>query len=243
MNRAAGGGGESLALRSRAFQRGEAVYRTGDSLRSVYLLFDGAFKTVAIGEGGDERIIGFHLPGEPIGLDAFGAQRHRCDAVALTAAYVCELPFDQFAKRAFNGADLVVKALSTVGASIARDMDHADMLSRRSPTERVALFLYSMLKRLRCEEGGLRFRLPMGREEIGRFLGLATETVSRVFTRLQKKGVILVDRRSVEICDTAGLRRAARPSDARDDVARIEGNTVIARLPVHPAADAMGAVG
>lgn len=207
-----GQGRLAMIDRGRFVQRGSVLYRLGDPLQAVYVALDGAFKTVAISDEGEERIIGFHLPGEPIGLDAFGERRHRCDAVALTDAHICEVSFEMFTIQTSENPRQLVRTLRTIGYSMARDIDHADMLARKSPSERIALFLHLMSTRLSSAgDSGTQFSLPMTREEIGRFLGIATETVSRGFTRLQGKGLINVDRRRVIIRDAIGLRSAARP--------------------------------
>ncbi|MGK9939404.1 cyclic nucleotide-binding domain-containing protein, partial [Salmonella enterica subsp. enterica] len=86
---------DSIVRRKRPVERGGRLFRAGDPLEAVYVARDGAFKSVSTTEEGEEQILGFHLPGELIGLDALGAERHRCEAVALTTANVCEVPFDQ----------------------------------------------------------------------------------------------------------------------------------------------------
>jgi CRP/FNR family transcriptional regulator len=201
---------DSIVRRSRPIARGQSLFRMGDALEAVYVARDGAFKTVAISEEGEERVVGFHLPGELIGLDALGADVHRCDAIALTTANVCEVPFDRLAEIAAQVPGLQHQLLRVIGRSVGRDQDHLDMLSRRQASERIALFLHGMAERFRhIGQADAQFRLPMSREDIARFLGLALETVSRGFTRLQDDGVIAVDGRRVEILDRVELDRLA----------------------------------
>jgi CRP/FNR family transcriptional regulator len=201
---------DSIVRRSRPIARGQSLFRMGDALEAVYVARDGAFKTVAISEEGEERVVGFHLPGELIGLDALGADVHRCDAIALTTANVCEVPFDRLAEIAAQVPGLQHQLLRVIGRSVGRDQDHLDMLSRRQASERIALFLHGMAERFRhIGQADAQFRLPMSREDIARFLGLALETVSRGFTRLQEDGVIAVDGRRVEILDRVELDRLA----------------------------------
>jgi len=208
---------DSIVRRRRPVARGESLFRTGDPLEAVYVARDGAFKTIAISEDGEERVVGFHLPGELIGLDALGADRHRCDAVALATLNVCEVPFDQLADVASQVPGLQQQLLRVIGRSVGRDQDHLDMLVRRQASERIALFLHGLSERFRhIGQSGTQFRLPMSREDIAHFLGLALETVSRGFTRLQEDAVIAVDGRRVEILDIAELDRLAHHPEATE---------------------------
>jgi CRP/FNR family transcriptional regulator len=208
---------DEIVGRRRPIERGARLFRPGDPLASIYVARDGALKTVSLGEDGEEQILGFHLPGELVGLDALGAGVHRCEAVALTTANVCEVPFDQLVGVAAQLPSLQKQLMRVIGQSIERDHDHVGMLGRRQADERIALFLHGLRERF-CNIGdfGTRFKLPMSREEIANFLGMAIETVSRGFTKLQEQGVIAVDGRSVEIVNLAQLTAIAH---AIDDVA------------------------
>jgi CRP/FNR family transcriptional regulator len=205
---------DEIVRRRRPIARGDALFRVGDPLQAVYVARDGAFKTIAISEEGEERIVGFHLPGELIGLDALGADRHRCEAIALTTANVCEVPFEQLTEVAAQVPGLQHQLLRVIGQSVGRDHDHFDILVRRQASERIALFLHGLSERFRnIGELPTRFKLPMSREEIARFLGLALETVSRGFTRLQEDGVIAVEGRRIDILQPAELNRLAHGTD------------------------------
>ena len=215
---------DSIVRRRRPIARGESLFRTGDALSAVFVARDGAFKTISISEDGEERVVGFHLPGELIGLDALGDERHRCDAVALTTANVCEVPFDQLAEIASQVPGLQHQLLRVIGRSVGRDQDHLDMLARRQASERIALFLHGLAERFRhIGQADAQFKLPMSREDIARFLGLALETVSRGFTRLQEDGVIEVDGRRITILDRVELDRLAHHPDAADARRRVSG--------------------
>lgn len=201
---------DEIVKRRRPVSRGERLFRAGDRLGAVYVARDGAFKTVSTSEEGDAQVVGFHLAGELIGLDALGDGVHRCDAVALTAANVCEVPFEQLTGVAAQVPGLQQQLMRVIGQSVSRDQDHLQMLVRRQANERIALFLRGLSDRLRnLGESGTRFRLPMSREDIAHFLGLALETVSRGFTRLQDDGVIAVVGRKVGITNEAELNRLA----------------------------------
>lgn len=201
---------DRIVKRRRPLQRGERLFRVGDFQQSVYVARDGAFKTVSGNEEGEEQVIGFHLPGELIGLDALGTGAHRCEAVALTTANVCEVPFDQLTQIAADLPSLQQQLLRVIGQGVGLDQDHKGMLVRRQANERIALFLHGLGERFQqIGHSGTEFRLPMSREEIAGYLGLALETVSRGFTRLQEDGVIAAHGRRVEIVDQPALTRLA----------------------------------
>ena len=149
------------------------------------------------------------------GLDAVGSGHHRCEAIALEGASVCDLPFDRLADAAAKLPSLQRQLLRVMGQSADRDHDHVDVLSRRQASERIAVFLHSLSGRYqRIGLAGDEFRLPMTRDEIARYLGLVLETVSRAFGRLQEDGLIDVRGRRVRICDADALRAVAHGMDA-----------------------------
>ena len=205
---------EEIVRRKRPLARGERLFRAGDPLSSVFVSREGAFKTVSLGESGDEQILGFHLPGELIGLDALGAGVHRCEAVALGPAQVCEVPFRDLTEVAAQLPGLQQQLLRVIGQSLGRDQDHMGLLVRRQADERIALFLHGFSERLRhIGQSDEDFNLPMSREDIARFLGLALETVSRGFTRLQDDAIIDVHGRRVKIIHRTELDRLAHGGD------------------------------
>lgn len=207
---------DAVVRKRRPLARGGTLYRPGDALRSLYVASEGSFKTVVVSAEGEEHVLGFHLPGELFGLDAVGSGQHRCQAIALTDALVCELPFARLTEIAADLPSLQQQLLRVIGQSADRDHDHVDVLTRRQAGERIALFLQGLRERLtRIGRPGDEFQLPMSRDEIARYLGLALETVSRGFSRLQDDGVIEVHGRKVRILDPEALRRAASGGDCQ----------------------------
>lgn len=201
---------DTVALRRRPLAKGESLFRMGDPLKAVYVATEGSFKTVAVSASGEEHVLGFHLPGELFGLDAIGSGTHRCEAVALVDARVCELPFAQLASVAIQLPSLQQQLLRVIGQSADRDHDHVDVLSRRQAGERIALFLHGLSERYRrIGRPADDFQLPMSRDEIARYLGLVLETVSRGFSRLHEEGVIEVRGRRVRILDANALHAVA----------------------------------
>ena len=208
---------DQIVQRRRPVARGERLFRLGDPLTAVFVARDGAFKSVSISEDGEEQVLGFHLPGELIGLDALGTGEHRCEGVALTAANVCEVPYDQLSSVAAQVPTLQQQLFRVIGQSVDRDQDHLGILVRRQANERIGLFLHSLGERYRnVGQSDRQFQLPMSREDIARFLGLALETVSRGFTRLQDDGVIAVTGRRVEIVNVTELLRLAHGAESGD---------------------------
>ncbi|WP_449447719.1 helix-turn-helix domain-containing protein [Thermomonas brevis] len=206
---------DTVVQRRRSLAKGDSLFRLGDPLRSVYVASEGSFKTVVVNANGEEHVLGFHLPGELFGLDAIGSGQHRCEAVALSDASVCELPFPQLSTIAAQLPSLQQQLLRVMGQSADRDHDHVDVLSRRQASERIALFVQGLSARYRrIGRPADDFQLPMSRDEIARYLGLVLETVSRGFSRLHDEGVIEVRGRRVRILDEDALCHAANGDGA-----------------------------
>ena len=205
---------DEIVRRRRPVAQGERLFRLGEPMAALYVARNGAFKTVSISEEGEEQVVGFHLPGELIGLDALGEGIHRCEAVALGSANVCEVPFDQLSDVARQLPGLQQQLLRIIGQSVGRDHDHMGILVRRQAGERIALFVHGLSERYRnIGQSAEQFKLPMSRDDIARYLGLALETVSRGFSRLQEDGVIEVAGRRIEILDQTELRRLAHSAE------------------------------
>ena len=197
---------DEIVRNRRPLEPGENLFRSGQALSSLYVAREGAFKTVATNEEGETQVIGFHLPGELMGLDALGSGLHACDAEALTRATVCEVPLPQLESICAKLPGLQHQLLRIIGQGINRDQSHMEMLGRRQAAERVALFLHGLSERYKLlGRSGDMFVLPMSREDIASFLGMVIETVSRTLTKMQDDGVIAVRGRQVTVLDPARL--------------------------------------
>lgn len=202
---------DRIVKRRRPIARKERLFSAGSELKTLYVAREGSFKTLALSEDGQQQVIGFHLPGELMGLDALGAGRHRCDAEALEPAAVCEVPLDDLERIAAQVPGLQHQLLRVIGGSIGRDQDHMEMLGRRQANERVLLFLHGLTERYRAlGRPDDLLVLSMSREDIANYLGLVIETVSRSFSRLQDDGVIGVRGRQVRILDSARFASLAQ---------------------------------
>lgn len=208
---------DSIIKRSRPLHRGDHLFRGGERFRSLYVVKTGSVKTYAPSEEGGEQVLGFHLPGEIIGLDAIDKACHACSAKVLETSAICEVPFQRFEELAAAIPSLQHQMYRLLSKEIGQDADMLLLLGKKNAEERLAAFLTSMSSRL--SKRGLSptdFYLSMSRHEIGSYLGLAVETVSRLFTRFQEDGLLRVDRKHVEVLNLSALEMmaGAPPSSA-----------------------------
>jgi CRP/FNR family transcriptional regulator len=196
-----------IATAKRRVPRGTSLYHNGDRLDSLYAVRSGAFKTVGVSRDGAEKITGFHLPGELLGLDAIGASRHDYSAVALEDSEVCVVPFAQLEQAALTLPALQHQLLRLLSVDISRDHGLMLLLGSMTAEQRLAAFLLSLSRRYqRLGFAADRFMLRMTREEIGNYLGLTLETVSRLLSRFQREELIAVHQRDIELRNPGRLK-------------------------------------
>ncbi|HMB56588.1 MAG TPA: helix-turn-helix domain-containing protein [Arenimonas sp.] len=201
---------DRIVLSRRPLARGDVLFHAGQALGSLYVAREGVFKTTAADALGDLQVLGFHLPGELMGLDALGSGQHACEAQALTRADVCEVPLAQLESVASEVPGLQHQLLRIMGQSMGRDQQHIELLGRRNAQERMATFLHQLSERYRAlGRPGDSFLLPMSREDIASYLGLVIETVSRTLSKMQDDGVIAVHGREMKILDGERLNGLA----------------------------------
>ena len=201
---------DQLIQRRRPHPRADYVYRAGDPFTSLYVVRSGAVKSLRVTRDGEEQIVGFHLPGEIFGLDAIGTERHEGSAVALESCALCEIPFARVTDLRPSLPAMSSHLLQVMSREIAEDQHLLILLSKRTAEERVAALLVSLSSRFRRRRlSPTRFRLPMSRADLGNYLGLVIETVSRVLTRLQRQGLLRIDQREIEILDLPRLHEVA----------------------------------
>jgi len=198
--------GEMVTTKRRV-ARGSSLYREGDAFEYLYAVRSGAFKTVSVSRHGDEKITGFHLAGELLGLDAIGPGRYGYGAAALEDSEVCAMPFAALEKLAQTVPALQHQLFRAISSDISRDQGLMLLLGSMSAEQRLAAFLLSLSRRYqRLGFAADRFILRMTREEIGNYLGLTLETVSRLFSRFQRDGMIGVCQREVDLREPQRLR-------------------------------------
>jgi CRP/FNR family transcriptional regulator len=198
---------EHLIVRQHRLAPQQSLFRLGDSFHALYAIQDGHLKTSVLDAQCREHVLNFHLPGEIVGVDAIYLNRHVTGATALTAAVVCELPFDElrrFARQHVNLDDRMYQTFSRATFHIS------SLAVDSSAAERLAAFLLGMLARYRARgQRTMVLELAMERQDIANHLRIAPETVSRVLSRLVADGLIAVDGRHIDIRDVDKLRQLA----------------------------------
>lgn len=201
---------DRIVQRGRPFQRDEYIYRAGIDFRSVYAVRSGAIKTFAVNDQGVEQVTGFYLPGEIFGMDGIAHTHHISSAIALETSSVCEIPFNRLEDLSLTLPSLQRHFFQLMSREIINDQRLVALIGKNSADERLATLLLSISSRnAQRSLSGLRFRLPMSRADIGNYLGLTVETVSRIFGRFQKQRLLKVDKKEIEILDLDGLQELA----------------------------------
>ena len=188
--------------------KGETLYRMGEPLTAVYAIRFGTLKTHVTMEDGRTQITGFHLPGEVVGLDGLGEMQHASDAPALEDTEVCVVRFDDLQSLSGTLPSLQQQFLRLMSKEISQDQIMLITLGSMRAEERLAAFLVNMSERLSMRGySSSEFVLRMSREEIGSYLGLKLETVSRLFSRFAEAGLIQIRQRHVKLVDMEGIRQ------------------------------------
>jgi CRP/FNR family transcriptional regulator, anaerobic regulatory protein len=197
---------EVVAAR-RKIKRGAILFRNGEPFQSLFAIRTGFFKTCVTAEDGRDQVTGFQMAGEIIGLDGIVNDHHTCDAVALEDAEVCVMPFDRIGDLSREVNALQHHVHRIMSREIVREHGVMLLLGSMRAEERLAAFLLNLVQRLHAR-GFSRSELVlrMTREEIGSYLGLKLETVSRTFSKFVEDGIIEVRQRHVRILDTDSLR-------------------------------------
>jgi CRP/FNR family transcriptional regulator len=197
---------DSIVKRSRPLHRGDHLFRGGDAFRCLFAVKTGSIKSYVASEDGTEQVLGFHLPGELIGLSAIQSGFHCNSAKVLETTAVCEIPFDRLEELTASIPGLQRQMYRIMSKEIVNDTDMLLLLGKKSADERLAAFLLSLSERFHKRGfSATEFNLSMSRHDIGSYLGLAVETVSRLFTRFQEDGLVRVERRHIELLDLERL--------------------------------------
>src|SRR6187402_2643277 len=193
---------DNLISARRAVKRRAALFRRGDPFSALYAVRSGIFKSCQQSAGGAEVVTGFHMAGEMLGMEGIDQDRHTCDAVALEDAEVCVMPFDAVCQLAREIPGVQRQLHRVMSREIVRDHGVMQLLGNMRAEERVAAFLLNLLERLQARGfSGSELVLRMSRQDIGSFLGLTLETVSRTLSKLAADGLLEVQHRHIRILD------------------------------------------
>lgn len=199
---------DHLVYTRRKVKRGESLYRASDEFSSLNAVRSGFFKSTVMLEDGRDQVTGFHMAGEVMGLDGIGTDRHTVSAIALEDSEVCVIPYSRLKELSHQVRGLQNQFHKMMSREIVRDQGVMMLLGTMRAEERLAAFLLNISQRLSARGySASEFRLRMTREEIGSYLGLKLETVSRAFSKLQQDGVIAIQQKQVRIDDLPALRR------------------------------------
>lgn len=198
---------DDVVATRRKVLRGENLFRNGDKFNSLFAIRTGFFKTRICAEDGRDQVTGFQMAGEIIGLDGIVSDHHTCDAVALEDAEVCVMPFDRIEELSREITSLQRHVHKIMSREIVRENGVMLLLGSMRAEERLAAFLLNLVQRLHARGfSQSELILRMTREEIGSYLGLKLETVSRTFSKFADDGIIEVKQRHVRILNADALK-------------------------------------
>ncbi len=204
---------DNIIQRKQVLKKGEFLFKAGDKFDAIYAIRSGSIKSYTIGSDGTEQLTGFHLPGEMVGLNAVSTETYPSFGKALETSLVCNIPFDRLETLARDLPGLQKQLFRVMSGEIRDEQELMMLLSKKNADEKFAAFVMNLSARYRRR--GLsdkEFYLSMTRSDIGNYLGLAVETVSRLITRLSKKGLIEIKDRYLRIVEHDELSSLAGTS-------------------------------
>jgi len=197
---------DKLVEKRKPFHSGDYLYQSGDSFKKLFAIKSGSVKVILPSSGGDQQIIGFFMPGELLGLDAMGKDKYVCSAIALETTSVCSIPYNQMQDLCHDIKSLSRQFLSLISSEIGNEHQMLLTLAKKKAESRLATFLLNLSARYSSRGlSPLEFNLTMSRHDISNYLGLAVETVSRLFTKLQDDQIISVENRLIGIVNNEKL--------------------------------------
>jgi CRP/FNR family transcriptional regulator len=199
---------DELVAHRRSIKRGNALFHNGEPFSALYAVRTGFFKTSLTTEDGRDQVTGFQMAGEIIGLDGIVNDQHTCDAIALEDAEVCVMPFERIEEISREVGALQKHVHRIMSREIVREHGVMLLLGSMRAEERLAAFLLNLVQRLQARGfSKSELILRMTREEIGSYLGMKLETVSRTFSKFADEGIIEVKQRLIHIRDAGALKR------------------------------------
>lgn len=209
---------DKVIKRGRPIQKGELLFKQGDPFKAIYAIRTGTIKTYTVAPSGEEQVTGFHLASELVGLSGYSQDFYPLSAKALETTTICELPLDKLETLSDEIPGLRKQIMRSMGNEIRQDQQMMLQLSKKTADERMAYFLLDVSSRFeRRGFSASTFRLAMSRVDISNYLGLAVETVSRIFTRFQKKEFISTEGKEVTLLNLEELNSLAGTSNHTPD--------------------------
>ncbi len=201
---------DSIVQRKKILKKGDFLFSAGDDFQEIYAIRSGSIKTYTISADGTEQITGFYLPGEIVGLNAISTSHYPSFAKVLETSSICSIPFEKLETLSRELAGLQKQLFKVLSGEIRDEQELMMLLNKKNADERFAAFLINLSTRFKRRNlSGHEFLLPMTRSDIGNYLGLAVETVSRLVTRFQKQALISIQERHIHITDKHKLSELA----------------------------------
>lgn len=201
---------DTIVDKSKPLHKGDLLFRQGEPLKSIFAIRAGSVKTMTLTQSGEEQINGFYFPGELIGLAGLDEGEYPMSAKMMETTTVCEIPYERLDELLGQMPELRRSMMRTMGREIRDDQQMMMLLSRKTAEQRIATFLLKLSSRYQTRGySATQFRLSMSRNEIGNYLGLAVETVSRIFTRFASSGIVRVEGKEIELIDLPALNEAS----------------------------------
>jgi CRP/FNR family transcriptional regulator len=198
---------DSVLKRRRSVQKGELLYRQGEAFDCIYAVRSGSFKTYTLLDDGTDQVTGFQLAGDLLGLDAISSQKHSGAAKALETSSVCEIPFERIESLADEIPGLHHHLMSLMSAELQHDQCKLVLLAKMPAEAKLATFLLNISERLASRGySACEFNLSMSRNDIANLMGLAVETVSRLFSQFQEQGLLNANRKHITLLDRDAIR-------------------------------------
>ncbi|MDF2182886.1 fumarate/nitrate reduction transcriptional regulator Fnr [Neptuniibacter sp. CAU 1671] len=191
---------DDIIEKSKPLKKGDHLFTQGTPFTSIYAIRAGSVKTYTLTNEGEEQITGFFFPGELVGMSGFDCSEYPVSAKVLETTTVCEIPFDRLDDLSGQLPELRRQVMRSMSKEIREEQQMMLLLSKKNADERIATFLIKLSQRFKQRGySETSFRLSMSRNEIGNYLGLAVETVSRIFTRFQKNELLSVEGKEVHL--------------------------------------------
>jgi len=201
---------DSIIDRKKPIHKSDQLFQDGDKMNHLFAIRSGSFKTFTVNAQGEEQITGFHLAGDLLGFDAIAESEHPSFAKALETSMVCEIPYETLDALSNTMPKLKKQILRMMSTEIRSDQQMLMLLNHKNAEQRLATFLNMLSTRFQVRGlSSLEFRLTMTRSDIGNYIGLTVETISRLLNRFHKSGLINVNGKLITINDLARLNEVA----------------------------------